>query len=158
MGSGTPQEQAQWRWIEALAAANEPGTRTALFLHRPLARIRPGDPKTRGRYVAQAARERLLEGPLKATLRLVVSGHTHQYLDSVSSGVRHVWLPSSGFVLPDEMQVRIGEKLVGIGLLELNADTMAFDLWCPDGMVRHELPPMPVPGSLFARSEAGAAI
>jgi 3',5'-cyclic AMP phosphodiesterase CpdA len=157
MGSGTPQELAQWRWIEALAATNEPGTRTALFLHRPLARVRPSDPKTRGRYVVQAAGERLLEGPLKTTLRLVVSGHTHQYLDTVVSGVRHVWMPSSGFVLLDEMQARVGEKLVGIGLLELNGDTMAFDLWCPDGMLRHELPIMPVPGTLFACSEADAA-
>jgi 3',5'-cyclic AMP phosphodiesterase CpdA len=140
LGSATPPELAQWRWIEAVAAANAPGTRTALFLHRPLARVHPGDPKTSGRYVAPAARERLLEGVLNKTLRLVVSGHTHQYLDTIASGVRHVWMPSSGFVLPDEMQARVGEKLVGIGVLELNGDTMAFDLWCPDGMIRHELP------------------
>lgn len=149
LGSESPQELAQWRWIEALAAANTPGTRTALFLHRPLARVRPGDPKTSGRYVAQAARERLLEGPLKATLRLVVSGHTHQYLDTIASGVRHIWMPSSGFVLPDQMQARVGEKLVGVGLLELNGNTMAFDLWCPDGMIRYELPPMTALRAMF---------
>jgi hypothetical protein len=91
---------------------------------------------------------------LKATLRHVVSGHTHQDLDSVVSGVRHVWMPSSGYVLPDEMLARVGEKLVAVGLLELNGDTMAFDLWCPDGMLRHELPIMPVPGASFLRHEA----
>lgn len=144
LGSGTPQELAQWRWIEALACANAAPTRTALFLHRPLARVRPGDRKDRGRYVAQVARERLLDGPLKPTLRLVISGHTHQYLDVVAAGVRHVWMPSSGFVLPDEMQARIGEKLVGIGLLELDGETMRFDLCFPDGMARHELSAMPV--------------
>jgi len=106
--------------------------------------VRPNDPKDGGRYVAQAARERLLDGPLKPTLRLVISGHTHQYLDVVASGVRHVWMPSSGFVLPDEMQARVGEKLVGIGLLELGDETMRFDLCCPDGMARHELSTMPV--------------
>jgi 3',5'-cyclic AMP phosphodiesterase CpdA len=139
LGSGTRQELEQWLWIEELAAASPPRTRTALFLHRPLARVRPGDPKDRGRYVVEAARERLLSGPLKPTLRLVISGHTHQYLDVVASGVRHVWMPSSGFVLPDEMQARVGEKLVGIGLLELDDEAMRFDLWCPDGMARHEL-------------------
>ena len=143
MGSGTPQEFEQWRWIEELAAASAPPTRTALFLHRPLARVRPDDPKDKGRYVAQAARERLLEGLLKPTLRLVVSGHTHQYLDAVASTVRHVWMPSSGFVISDQLQARVGEKLVGIGLLELHGDTMNFDLWCPEGMARHELSAMP---------------
>jgi hypothetical protein len=106
--------------------------------------VRPNDPKDRGRYVTQEARERLLDGPLKATLRLVISGHTHQYLDAVVASVRHVWMPSSGFVLPDEMQARLGEKLVGIGLLELDGETMHFDLSCPDGMSRHELSAMAV--------------
>jgi 3',5'-cyclic AMP phosphodiesterase CpdA len=142
LNTGTAQEQAQWRWIEAVAATNPPRTRTAMFLHRPLSRVRPSDPKIKGRYVAQPARERLLEGPLKATLRLVVSGHTHQYLDTIVSDVRHVWMPSCSFVIPDEMQARGGEKLVGVGVLELHGGTMAFDLWCPDGMIRHELPVM----------------
>jgi 3',5'-cyclic AMP phosphodiesterase CpdA len=157
LGSGTAQELAQWRWIEAVAAANAPGTRTALFLHRPLQRVRP-DPKKRGRYVAQAARERLLDGPLKPSLRLVVSGHTHQYLDTVVSDVRHVWMPSSGFVLPDEMQVRVGEKLVGIGVLELQGATMGFDLWCPDGMLRHELPAMPAFAALHAAQDGDRGV
>ena len=114
---------------------------TALFLHRPLVRVRPGDPKTRGRYVGEASRARLLDGPLKRSLRLVVSGHTHQYLDVTAAGVRHVWMPSSGFVPPDAIQARVGEKLVGIGLLEPSGDTLGFDLWCPNGMTRHELSP-----------------
>jgi len=144
LGTRTPQEDAQWQWTEALAGTAGSDTRTALLLHRPLARVRPDDPKDRGRYVPAPARARLLEGPLKRTLRLVVSGHTHQYLDVVDAGVRHVWMPSSGFVLPDAMQPRVGEKLVGIGLLELDRDTMGFDLWCPDGMVRHDLSALPV--------------
>jgi hypothetical protein len=79
--------------------------------------VRPNEPKDRGRYVTQAARERWLDGPLEPTLRLVIPGHARQHLDVVASGVRHVWMPSSGFVLPDEMQARVGEKLVGIGLV-----------------------------------------
>jgi len=154
LGSGTPQEDEQWRWIEAIATASAPAARSVLFLHRPLVRVRPDDPKDKGRYVAQAARERLIDGPLKSTLRLVVSGHTHQYLDVVASNVRHVWMPSSGFVLPDQMQGRIGEKLVGIGLLDLHGDTMHFDLWCPDGMARHDLSAMPAFRAMAAKDPA----
>jgi len=150
LGTNTPQEDAQWQWLHVLAESVAPDTRTALVLHRPLARVRPDDPKDRGRYVPQAARTRLLEGPLKRTLRLVVSGHTHQYLDVLDADVRHVWMPSSGFVLPDAMQPRIGEKLVGIGLLALGPGEMDFDLWCPDGMVRHDLSALPVFLSLGA--------
>jgi hypothetical protein len=151
LGSGTPQELEQWRWIEEMATASASPARSVLFLHRPLARVRPDDTKDKGRYVARAARERLIDGPLKSTLRLVVSGHTHQYLDIVASNVRHVWMPSSGFVLPDQMQGRIGEKLVGIGLLELHGDAMRFDLWCPDGMARHDLSAMPAFRAMAAK-------
>ena len=142
LGSDTPQELEQWRWIDKMAVSLQHGTRTALFLHRPMVRVVPNDENKKGRYIADTACDRLLSGPLSHTLKLVVSGHTHQYLDRIVAGVRHVWMPSAGFVLPDEMQLRVGEKVVGLGLLELDADTMRFDLWCPDGMMRHVLSSM----------------
>ena len=117
---------------------------TLLFLHRPLVRVRAGDPKVLGRYVVDAARDRILRGPLRSTLRGVVSGHTHQALDATEDGVRHLWIPSSAFVMPDWMQARVGDKVVGLGLLELEARTMRFDLSCPDGMLRHDLSRLPV--------------
>ena len=48
-------------------------------------------------------------------------------------------MPSTAFILPDDIQTRIGEKLVGIGLLDLGEDAARFDLWCPDGMRRHDV-------------------
>ncbi len=87
----------------------------------------------------RAAADRLLKGPLQPTLRLVVSGHAHQYLDTTVDGVCHLWMPSSAFILPDAMQSRIGEKLVGIGLLDVSQGIARFDLWCPDGMKRHDV-------------------
>lgn len=87
MGSGTTQEQAQWRWIEEQAERAGPQT----------------------------------------------------HLDVTADGVRHVWMPSSGFILADHMQPRVGEKVVGVGILDLDADGAGLDLWCPDGMLRHEL-------------------
>lgn len=137
MGSGTAQEHAQWRWIESQAILAGPQANTVLFLHRPVLRPSSSETARRGRYVSQVARDRLLQGPLRQSLRMVVTGHTHQYLDVSDDGVRHVWVPSSAFVLPDQMQPRLGEKVVGLGLLTLGAGPAAFDLWCTDGMVRH---------------------
>jgi hypothetical protein len=139
LGGGSAQEQALWRWIEDQAGMTAPNAHTALFLHRPLLRQKAGERARKGRYVPIDATERLLNGPLKSTLRLVVSGHTHQYLDMTVNGVRHVWMPSTAFILPDDLQLRIGEKLVGIGLLDLEDGNARFDLWCPDGMMRHDV-------------------
>jgi hypothetical protein len=106
-------------------------------------RPRSGELARKGRYVPVEAAERLLSGPLRPTLRLVVSGHTHQYFDLTIEGVRHLWMPSTAFILPDDMQARIGEKLVGIGVLDFSGSAARFDLWCPDGMVRHDVSTLP---------------
>lgn len=139
LGTGTIQELAMWEWIAKQAEPSAEHQHTAVFLHRPVLRPRAGEHTRKGRYVARDATERLLAGPLQATLRLVVSGHTHQFLDSTVDGVRHLWVPSTAFIIPDDMQPRVGEKLVGVGLLELRDDGARFDLWCPDGMARHDV-------------------
>lgn len=136
LGSGSAEEAALWEWIGQQASRPGSPERTALFLHRPVRRQDQGELARRGRYVTAAASERLLEGPLRPTLQLVVSGHTHQWLDTVVDGVRHVWMPSCAFVLPDAMQARVGEKVVGIAVLGLSADAARVDLWCPDGLQR----------------------
>jgi hypothetical protein len=92
-----------------------------------------------GRYVAADAARRLLEGPLRRSLRIVFSGHTHQALDFVAGGVRHVWVPSSGFVIDDSLQAPVGNKQVGIGLLTLHDDEARYEPLLPRGMQEHEL-------------------
>jgi hypothetical protein len=139
LGSGSAQESALWHWLDEQASRAGAPPNTAVFLHRPLYRPRFGESFRMGRYVAASATDRLLNGPLQSTLRLVVSGHTHQYLDLTNAGVRHLWVPSTAFILPDHFQSRIGEKVVGIGLLELAGSAIRFDLWCPDGMTRHDV-------------------
>jgi 3',5'-cyclic AMP phosphodiesterase CpdA len=140
LGGATAQENEHWSWLEEQVSALDPHAQSVLFVHRPVVRPVASESARSGRYVVDAARDRLLEGPLRLSLRLVLSGHTHQHLDLQASGVRHVWVPSCAFVLPDDMQVRVGEKVVGIGLLELTERRARFDLLCPDGMRRHELP------------------
>lgn len=139
LGTDSAQEAALWEWIAEQGRSAPDHTHTALFLHRPMLRLQSGELARKGRYVGSAATERLLKGPLQPTLRLVVSGHAHQYVDTTVEGVRHLWMPSIAFVLPDDMQTRIGEKLVGIGLLDVSEGTARFDLWCPDGMTRHDV-------------------
>lgn len=139
LGTGSNQEADQWEWLEEQCRASHAHVHTALFLHRPMLRPQAGERNRKGRYVSAAATERLLGGLLRSSLRLVVSGHTHQYLDTTVDGVRHLWMPSTAFILPDDLQTRIGEKLVGIGLLDLSSEVARFDLWCPDGMSRHDV-------------------
>jgi hypothetical protein len=139
LGSDSAQKAALWEWIANQVDAANDHAHTVLFLHRPMLRPRSGELARKGRYVSRAATDRLLKGPLQSTLRLVVSGHTHQYIDTTVDSVRHLWMPSTAFILPDDMQTRIGEKLVGIGLLDLGEDDARFDLWCPDGMRRHDV-------------------
>jgi len=153
LGTGSAQELALWRWIEDQADQAAAHTHTALFLHRPVLRPQGSELTRKGRYVPGEAARRLLHGPLRPTLRLVVSGHTHQYLDRKVDGVRHIWMPSTAFILPDDMQARVGEKLVGVGLLDVGDDAARFDLWCPDGMTRHDVCTLPF---FHAATEAAA--
>ena len=47
-------------------------------------------------------------------LRLVASGHVHQRRDFTFGRTRHVWSPSTGFIISDAKQERIGLKEVGL--------------------------------------------
>lgn len=138
-GTGSDAEQQQWQWIDERIRLLDNHTSVALFLHRPLARPHAGEHQRRGRYVPEPASDKLLHGPLRRNLKLVASGHLHQYLDRTVAGVRHLWLPSTAYLLGDDLQARIGEKLVGLGVLDLGDGDAAFDLWCPQGMVPHQV-------------------
>jgi 3',5'-cyclic AMP phosphodiesterase CpdA len=134
-GTDTAAEAEQWDWLEAQLDA----TRTALLLHKPLFQGGPDDAKPHIRYLPLAPRRRLLALLDRADVPIVLCGHTHQHLDRDFAGRRHVWLPSSSFYIPDSMQDRVGEKVVGIGLLELTTDQCRLDLVGADGLRRHYL-------------------
>jgi hypothetical protein len=89
----------------------------ALFLHKPLFLNLPDDAElaeTAIRYVPQPARRRVIEMFGTIDWRLVGSGHVHQRRDFTHRGVRHIWAPSAGFVIPDDKQVVIGIKETGL--------------------------------------------
>jgi 3',5'-cyclic AMP phosphodiesterase CpdA len=138
-GTSSAEERVQREWLCGQARRLRRGDRVALFLHRPLLRPMGDGPRPTGRYVHAESARWLLDGPLRGALRLVVSGHTHQAMDFVASGVRHVWVPSSAFVISDALQGPVGHKTVGIGWLSLLADDWDYMHLTPPGAVKHEL-------------------
>ncbi|MCW0232192.1 MAG: metallophosphoesterase [Ferrovibrio sp.] len=153
-GTGSAEEEAQWGWL----AAQEGAKPTILLLHKPLFQTAAEDAAPHIRYVPLHPRRKLLALLRRFDLRLVLSGHTHQYLDRMIDGIRHVWVPSTAFCLPDGMQERIGEKITGLAILDLTADSYRFHIVNPDGMVRHNLLDHPVyPGVTELREKLGKA-
>jgi len=143
MGTGTREEERQWEWLASdLAAAV--GMSAVIFIHKPLFQGSLADDRPHHRYVPLAPRHRLLELLAAVHLRPVVSGHTHQYCDRLVAGVRHLWLPSTAFFLPDELQERMGEKIIGLALIDLSPEHVGVDVICPEGVGQHNALDHPV--------------
>ena len=116
MNTGLESEAEQLDWLTS-QLANTGGKPVALFLHKPLYLNTPDDPElaeSAVRYVPQPQRQQLIEMFGAVDLRLVASGHVHQRRDFTYRHVRHVWAPSTAFIIPDRIQVVIGTKEVGL--------------------------------------------
>jgi 3',5'-cyclic AMP phosphodiesterase CpdA len=116
MNTGLAREAEQFDWLASQLSAVG-GKPLALFLHKPLYLNAPDDPELAAsaiRYIPQPTRTRLIEMFAAVDLRLVASGHLHQRRDFTRGHVRHVWAPSSGFIIPDRLQEVIGIKEVGL--------------------------------------------
>jgi 3',5'-cyclic AMP phosphodiesterase CpdA len=128
MNTGLASEAEQFDWLASqLASAN--GRPVALFLHKPLYLNSSDDPElaaTSIRYVPMPARKRLVGMFDAVDLRLVASGHVHQRRDFTYSHTRHIWAPSSGFIISDARQDLIGVKEVG--LVEYRFQPDAFEV------------------------------
>ena len=128
MHSGLACEAEQFDWLTSQLSAT--GSKpVALFLHKPLYLNTPDDPElaaTSSRYVPQPARRRVIELLDAVDLRLVASGHIHQRRDFTRGHVRHVWAPSTAFVVRDTRQELIGTKEVG--LVEYRFEPDGFDV------------------------------
>lgn len=143
MNSGLACEEEQFDWLtEQLSSLG--GRPLALFIHKPLYQNAPDDPElvaTSIRFVPQPARARLVEMLSCADLRLVACGHVHQRRDYTWRGIRHIWAPSSSFVIrSNEQQSLVGIKEVG--LVEYSFQPGGFE-------VRHSRAPGQVDIDLF---------
>lgn len=144
LGTGSEKEDSLWRLMDAETRASDAPAHTAVFLRWPNACGSVARCGTNKCEAAGRAYARLLNGPLKASLKVVVSGHMPPFIDIGATGVRHFLLPPSVRTPADPLQCRMGEKLVGVGLLELDQDEIGFELWCPDGITRHPVSRVPI--------------
>jgi 3',5'-cyclic AMP phosphodiesterase CpdA len=152
MNTGLICESEQSDWLAAeLSSLN--GKPLALFIHKPLFRNTPEDPElaaTSFRYVPKPARGRLIEMLGAVDLRLVACGHVHQRRDFTLGNTRHIWAPSTSFILrSNERQEVIGIKEVG--LVEYRFQPNGFE-------VRHVRAPGQVDIDLYATLEADTAL
>lgn len=132
-----PLEDDQFAWLASTLASSS--GRIGLFGHKPLFRTGPADGHITLRYAPRAACRRLLDLLAPRDWRFVASGHVHQWRRASISGVDHVWAPSTGFVVPDLMQETVGEKIVGVLLLELGPESHSVSLHRPPGVKKLDL-------------------
>ena len=97
----------------AASVVGTAGRAVALFIHKPLFDQHPDEDAVGGRFLPPAARQRLLARLAGRPPALVACGHVHQFRDSRHADARHVWAPSTAFVLPDSRQPRYGLKRTG---------------------------------------------
>lgn len=117
MNSGLACEEEQFDWLAEQFSSLD-GRPLALFVHKPLYQNAPDDPElaaTSIRFTPMPARARLTEMLSHVDLRLVACGHVHQRRDYTWRNTRHIWAPSSSFVIrSDEKQSLVGVKEVGL--------------------------------------------
>ncbi|CAN5244209.1 metallophosphoesterase [soil metagenome] len=143
-------EQHEWL-VEQLAGVQDKPV--AMFIHKPLYRNSPDDAEiapTSFRYVPMPARSGLMELLDTVNLRLVACGHVHQRRDYTFRNVRHIWAPSSSFI------IRSNEKQEQIGLKEVGLVEYVFQ---PDGFeVRHVRAAGQINFDLFSVMEPSTAV
>jgi 3',5'-cyclic AMP phosphodiesterase CpdA len=126
IGSGLDAETDQAAWLRE-TVEQAAGAKLALFLHKPFFIDRADeaaltywtvDP------VARAAYRWLLDHD---DLRLVLSGHLHQYRETTHGRAKVVWAPSVAFVVGYGMQEELG-GLRETGLLDLRFGDDAVEI------------------------------
>lgn len=154
LDSGLDAEAEQTDFLgDALAEAR--GRPIALFLHKPLFQDSIDEPQVGSWFLTHAARNGLLALLAGADVRLIASGHLHLFRETTPS-MRHVWAPSTSFILPDEAEPDWGPKVVGYVEHRLHEDGRAESrLVEPPAMVRNDIYDFPgAYGDIRARVRA----
>ena len=110
MGSGHPDEERQFEWLETVLQTDLP---VALFIHKPLC-IDALDEGPCGYWtIAPGPRRRLATLLERCNVRLVASGHLHIQRRKVIDDISHIWAPASSFVVGVAQQDLGGERILG---------------------------------------------
>lgn len=132
----------------ARAVASSEGRRLALLVHKPLFDVSPDETAVTGRFVNPAARGRLLAAFGASRPALVASGHVHQFRATEWEGMRCVWGPSTGFIMPDARQPIYGAKEVGYVEHRLEPDGGSSSAFVRvEGLQRHNIADLRLPSA-----------
>jgi len=138
-GSGLAAEEEQWDWLAGIVDAAR-GRPLALFLHKPLCLRDLDERQISQRAVTPQGRRRLRQVLGAAEVRLVASGHVHQYRAWAAEGITMVWAPSIAFVSrPAAPSLYGAAKIVGAVLYRFWPGGAGFELLRPEGMVDHDV-------------------
>jgi Icc protein len=109
---GVDLDEGAWETIER-GLRDAGGRSVALVQHKPLLVEHPDETGAGYWALMQGTRARLRA--LLAAVRpaVSISGHVHQWRDRTLDGTRHVWAPSTAFILGDAYQPAFGAKLIG---------------------------------------------
>lgn len=95
LGSGLPDEDEQWAWLDDALGHDGP---VAVFLHKPL--LFPSDrADTTAGTLPSEPQQRLQRRLAASNVRLVASGHLHRHTSGLlPSGQAFVWAPTTAFL------------------------------------------------------------
>jgi 3',5'-cyclic AMP phosphodiesterase CpdA len=134
-GSGLARETEQRRWLEIALKEAAPKP-VALFLHKPLFLDGPSDSVLSIACMNPGPRRELLQLISGSTVRLIVSGHLHQYRDRIVDGIRHVWAPSTAFAAPHDLG---GDPRCGLLSIDFDEASVTLNVEYPNGLITHDL-------------------
>jgi 3',5'-cyclic AMP phosphodiesterase CpdA len=154
---GFPAEEGQAIFMQhALSKAQ--GRAIALFLHKPLFQHAVDEPEVGSWFLTHKARNSLLDMIAGADVRLIASGHLHLFRETTPS-MRHVWAPSTSFILPEYFEPNWGSKIVGYVEHRLHEDGGSESrLVEPAGMMPNNMEDFPgAYGDIRARAQKMAS-
>lgn len=140
------------------ALAKAEGRAIALFLHKPLFQHTVEEPEVGSWFLTHKARNGLQSLIAGADVRLIASGHLHLFRETTPS-MRHVWAPSTSFILPEYFEPDWGPKVVGYVEHRLHEDGRSESrLVEPAAMVRNNMEDFPgAYGDIRARARKAAS-
>lgn len=103
MGSGLPDEEPQWRWLEDRAASARRAV--AVFLHEAPSPALLGMAPDSWAGIPPSAQRRVAALLLSRPVRLVGSGHVHRFHVARSSGTTYVTTPSLASAIPERFDM-----------------------------------------------------
>jgi 3',5'-cyclic AMP phosphodiesterase CpdA len=134
LGTGLAAEAEQAAWLDAELAANR-ARPIALFFHKPLFATAPADDDDSTQLAPRAARHGLLARLAGSSVRLVASGHCHEYRRYDVDGITFAWAPTTAFItIQPRASGPVGIRRAGCARYRFVGDTVTCDFIEPQGL------------------------